>query len=114
MNEQEEREWKERPVQVCITETAAGGNRDLKPQETVRRKDRCYVPVPSYCPPLAEGYSPGDINSLLCWAHMCRLRMLPGLQRKLCNREVETLLLRGATKYKMPSSVRVSDKLNYF
>jgi len=34
VNEQEEREWKERPVQVCITETAAGGNRDSKLQET--------------------------------------------------------------------------------
>lgn len=76
--------------------------------------DRCYVPIPSYCPPLAEGYSPGDINSLPCWAHVCRLRVLPGLQRKLCNRKVETLLRRGATKCKMPSSVRVSDKLNSF
>lgn len=34
MKEQEEREWKERPVQVCIIETAAGGNRDSKLQET--------------------------------------------------------------------------------
>ena len=77
-------------------------------------KDTCYVPIPSYCPPLAEGYSPGDINSLPCWAHVCRLRVLPGLQRKLCNRKVETLLPRGATKCKIPSSVRVSDKLNSF
>lgn len=37
MNEQEEREWKERPVQVCITETAAGGNRDSKLQETEKQ-----------------------------------------------------------------------------
>ena len=77
-----------------------------KLRNTLHWKDRCCVPTPSYRPPLAEGYSPEDINSLPCWARVCRLRMLPGLQRKLCNRRVETLLPRGATKYKMPSSVQ--------